>query len=95
MGIAKAWIGYLKPGKTLTEFDNVNIPITDLVAASAYTDSDGYFMTYPGLPRGKSYFVIVMAPNYERRTFNEALSTSDPDVIEYKPIELRSVLVMP
>jgi hypothetical protein len=38
--------------------------------------------------------MVIMAPGYERRTFTEKIASNDPDVIEYKPIELRAVLAM-
>lgn len=94
-GIPQAWVGYLKQDKTLAQFDDTSIPIAELVAASAYTDANGYFLTYPGIARNKSYIIIVMALGYERRTFTEKISATDADVVDYKPFELRSLSILP
>jgi Trypsin-like peptidase domain len=87
-GIANAWVVFLKPTKTINDWNNLSIPVEDLIASSAYSDISGYFMTSPALARGNSYALIITAPGYNGRNLQDTMNPSDPTVIEYKPLEL-------
>jgi hypothetical protein len=76
-GVAGGVIVVLKPGTTLDDFDNSKGD--ELVAAIGVADSDGYYLTAPGLERNQTYTVIVAGQGYDRRVFEDALELTDED----------------
>lgn len=88
-GVAGSVIVVLKPGTTLDDWDNSKGD--ELAAAIGVADSDGYYLTSPGLDRGQTYTVIVAGQNYERRAFEDGLelATDDPSLIELDDLAIQ------
>jgi S1-C subfamily serine protease len=88
-GVAGGVIVVLKPGTTLDEWDNSSGD--DLAAAIGVADSDGYYLTSPGLDRDQTYTVIVAARDYDRRVFEDGLeiTNDDPTLIELDDLAIQ------
>lgn len=92
-GIPNAAVAIFKPGVTADDLDaaQTSDQIAALMAAAAFTDQSGNFQITQKLPRGYSYPVIITANGYSGRAFWSGLevTSSDPDNIKLKPIELQ------
>ncbi len=87
-GIPNALILILKPGVKLSNLTNANLQQN--TAAAGQADQAGFYITAPGIARGKKYSVLVLADKYQPGTFEDGLTigASDADLLEVDPIPL-------
>jgi hypothetical protein len=89
-GVSGAAIIILKPGVTASQWANA-ADSDSLTQAAGVADSDGNYLTSPGIPRSQTYTVLVGAQGYQARVFEDGLEIADkdPDVIPMDDLQIQ------
>jgi hypothetical protein len=89
--IPSAFFFILTPGVSVDTF-MASEDTEGMVAAIGITDENGAYLTFPVLPRGITYGVVVYAGGYEVLAVDDALEIlpDDPAEVEMEPITLTS-----